>query len=195
MPSPVPSVPQSSVSFPVPLHTDRLTLRGPDPARADTINAAIRDSFAELSAWLPWADHVPSLDETREHLTKAHAAFEANDDCGLFIWDRISERFIGAIGLHQRLADPKRREMGYWIRTSAAGNGYATEAVRAVSRAALEHLALSALEIHVNPGNVASRRVALAAGFVYAGEIAGRPDPDGQPTRVLVYVLEAPLRR
>ena len=183
------------MSFPVPLRTERLTLHSPDPAAAETVNAAIRDSFAELSQWLPWADHVPSVEETRDHLSNALATFRSGDDCGLLIWNRKSDEFIGAIGLHPRLADTTRREIGYWIRTAAAGRGYATEAVRAVARAALDHLALSGVEIHVHALNVPSQRVARSAGFVQTGEVAGRPDPDGRPSRMLVYVLEAPARR
>ena len=183
------------MSFPVPLRTERLTLHGPDPGAAETVNAAIRDSYPELSPWLPWADHVPSVEETRDHLSKALAAFRSGDDCGLLIWNRKSDQFIGAIGLHPRLADITRREIGYWIRTSAAGRGYATEAVRAVARAALDHLALSGLEIHAHARNVPSQRVALSAGFVHTREVAGRPDPDGRPSRMLVYVLQAAPRR
>ncbi|HKA58293.1 MAG TPA: GNAT family N-acetyltransferase [Gemmatimonadales bacterium] len=179
----------------MPLHTERLTLRGPDPAAAEAINSAIRDSFAELSPWLPWADHVPTVDETREHLTRARDAFPAGEDLGLFVWNTKSDEFIGAVGLHARLADATRREIGYWIRTSAAGRGYATEAVQAVARAAVKQMSLSAVEIHVNARNLPSQTVALRAGFVPAGEVPGRPDPDGRPSRVLVYVLEAPPRR
>jgi RimJ/RimL family protein N-acetyltransferase len=169
-------------------------LRAPDPDAADVINAAIRDSFPELSQWLPWADHVPSVDETREHLTNALASLRAGEDWGLSIWDKKSEAYIGALGVHARLADPTRREIGYWIRTSAAGRGYATEAVRALSRATLEHWSLSAFEIHVHERNVPSQKVALNAGFVYAGEVAGRPEADGRPARMLVYVLEGGRR-
>jgi ribosomal-protein-serine acetyltransferase len=183
------------MAFPVPLHTERLTLRAPDPASAEVINAAIRDSFSELSQWLPWADHVPSVEETREHLTNARAAFDAGEDCGLFVWDRYCGAFVGAVGLHARLADARRREIGYWICTSAAGRGYATEAVRAVARTALERLSLTAVEIHVHARNVASQKVALSVGFVPTGEVAGRPEPDGSPSRMLVYVLEDLRRR
>jgi RimJ/RimL family protein N-acetyltransferase len=179
------------LSFPVPLHTERLTLRAPDPTAAETINAAIRDSFAELSEWLPWADHVPTIDETRAHLSAALAAFDGGQEWGVFVWDRAREEFLGAVGLHARLTDATRREIGYWIRTSAAGRGYATEAVRAVSSTALERLSLSAVEIHANARNVASQKVALNAGFVLTGEVAGRLEPDGRPSRMLVYVLEA----
>jgi RimJ/RimL family protein N-acetyltransferase len=52
-------------------------------------------------------------------------------------------------------------------------------------------LSLSAVEIHVNARNVASQKVALNAGFVFTGEVSGRPESDGRPSRMLVYVLEA----
>lgn len=175
----------------MPLHTERLTLRGPDPAAAETINSAIRDSFAQLTQWLPWADRVPSVDETREQLTRARDAFGAGEDLGLFVWDNRSDEFVGAIGLHARLADTSRREIGYWVRTSAAGRGYASEAVQAVARAALKHMSLSAVEIHVNVRNLPSQKVAVRAGFLLTGEEAGRADPGGRPSRVLVYEMRA----
>lgn len=170
-------------------------LREPNPDDAPEINAAIRESFAELHRWLPWADHLPSVDETREHLTLARDKYHAGEDWGLFIWDRASGEFVGAIGLHRRLADTSRREIGYWIRTSAAGRGYATEAVRAVTRWGFDDLKLSALEIHSSERNVASHRVAQAAGFSKTATLADdRVDPDGQRSSTLVFERK-PRRR
>lgn len=179
-----------TVVFPVPLHTERLTLREPDPRAAHDVNSAIRESFEALHRWLPWADHVPSLDETRDHLTTAQQRFRAGEDCGLFIWTRDGKAFIGAIGLHPRLPDPTQREIGYWIRTSAAGQGYATEAARAVARCALTDLGIAGLQIHCSARNVASQRVAEGAGFTRAAvRNDGRIDPDGQPAATWVYLL------
>ncbi|MGH7528914.1 MAG: GNAT family N-acetyltransferase [Gemmatimonadales bacterium] len=151
-------------AFPAVLQTARLEIRAPDPAAATLVNAAIRESYDALHAWLPWADHVPDVAETREHLARAQAAFAAGTDHALLIWQR-SGAFVGAIGLHDRLGDAARREIGYWIRTSAAGRGYASEAVRAVSAAGFATLAIDAIEIHTAARNVASRRVAERAGF------------------------------
>ena len=178
------------VIFPVPLHTERLTLREPDPTAAEAVNSAIRESFDELHRWLPWADHLPSPAETHAHLTMAQEQFRAGDDCGLLIWTRDRKAFVGAIGLHPRLPDPAQREIGYWIRSSAAGQGYATEAARAVAHCALRELGIAGLQIHCSERNVASQRVAEGAGFARAAvRNDGRIDPDGQPASTWIYLL------
>src|SRR6185437_728278 len=74
---------------------------------------------------------------------------------------------VGAIAM-----DPPVRhggaEIGYWVRSDAWGNGYATEAVRTLARFAFEH-GVHRVLILADVGNVASARVALRAGFSYEG--------------------------
>jgi RimJ/RimL family protein N-acetyltransferase len=153
----------------------------------------VRESFPALYRWLPWADHLPTVDETREHLMQAQARFRSGEDCGLLLWDRLNGGLIGASGLHPRLTDPTRREIGYWIRTSAAGRGLATEAVRAIAHCALHELGFTGVEIHCVARNVASERVAIGAGFTRVGVRTNHgTDREGsEPPTTLIYVLEA----
>lgn len=176
------------MSFPPVLETPRLLIRRADPHEAPAINAAIRESYDSLRAWLPWADHLPSIAETREHLAQARAEALQGTDHGLFLWDRNTTAFLGAAGLHARSPDRFRREIGYWLRTTAVGRGYATEAVLAVARAALSILRLEAVEIRTSARNVASQGVAVRAGFVLVSvQEDGRIDPDGIPSPTHVY--------
>ena len=75
-------------------------------------------------------------------------------------------RLIGSIGLGR---DGGEVELGYWIAREWWGQGYATEAVRAVLRlaAALGHSRLVAGHFADNP---ASGRVLAKAGFMPTGE-------------------------
>ena len=75
-------------------------------------------------------------------------------------------RMIGSIGLGR---DGEEVELGYWIARNWWGQGYATEAVRAVLRlaAALGHRRLVAGHFADNP---ASGRVLAKAGFRPTGE-------------------------
>ncbi len=58
-------------------------------------------------------------------------------------------------------------EVGYMIGDGSARRcGYATEAVRAVTRLAFEELGVERVEARIRPGNVASERVAGRAGFL-----------------------------
>ncbi len=176
--------------LPTPIETERLVLRGPEPEAAPLVNEAIRESLAELAPWMPWAQQAPGVDETREHLQSQRERYLEGLDCSLMLWSRESGTFVGMCGLHPRPADPAWREIGYWIRTSCAGRGYATEAVRAVTARAFEALELEAIQIKTSRRNVASQRVALAAGFSRVAEIEdGRVDPGGFASSTILFLL------
>jgi RimJ/RimL family protein N-acetyltransferase len=80
---------------------------------------------------------------------------------------RHGSAIIGACGLHAGESGP---EMGYWIARDKWGQGFATEAARAVARLAcmLGHLRLTACHAFDNP---ASGRVLRKAGFVPTGRV------------------------
>jgi RimJ/RimL family protein N-acetyltransferase len=176
-------------AFPRLILTERLSIRPVEPAFAEAINAAVRESFAELRVWLPWADHVPEVAETRAHLTEQQRKFEAGSDCTLSLWLRTTGEFVGSSGLHPRPAETSRREIGYWVRTSHTGRGLATEAVVAIAGTGFDALGLTAIEIRAFERNLASQRVAERAGFRRDALLDdGRLDPDGRPSRTVVYV-------
>jgi ribosomal-protein-serine acetyltransferase len=176
-------------AFPRLLETERLNIRPVEPAYAEVINAAVRESFDELRLWLPWADHVPEVAETRAHLEEQQRQFEAGSDCTLSLWLRTTGEFVGSSGLHPRSADASRREIGYWVHSRHAGRGLATEAVAAIARTGFAVLGLTAIEIRASERNVASQRVAERAGFRREVLLEdGRLDPDGQPSRTVLYV-------
>lgn len=74
-------------------------------------------------------------------------------------------------------------EIHYWTAPWARGNGYATEASRAVARWALAEHGFARITLETVTGNAGSRRVAEAAGFCFEGVLrnaawtpAGRAD-------------------
>ena len=177
--------------FPEELTTARLTIRIADPNIAGAVNEAIRESLDTLGRWMHWADHVPTLEETRDRLVRSRQRFLTQDDYGFHVFSRNPERFVGGSGLHPRSSDATRREIGYWIRDSATGQGYAAEAVSAIATAGFQSLGLTAVEIRASARNVASHRVAERAGFVLESVVLDdRIDPDGERSDTHVYVLE-----
>jgi RimJ/RimL family protein N-acetyltransferase len=77
---------------------------------------------------------------------------------------------LGSAGLELHDRPAVHGELGYWVAAPARGRGAATRAVRLLSDWALGSLALPLLEIHVLPGNAASRAVARKTGFTRVGE-------------------------
>ncbi len=76
---------------------------------------------------------------------------------------------LGITSLHR--IDWARRSagVGYWIRSSVWGKGFATEANQAMIEHAFHDLALHRLELHIAPANPASLRVAEKLGFQREG--------------------------
>jgi ribosomal-protein-serine acetyltransferase len=176
--------------FPDILETERLVIRPIDPNVAEAVNAAILASYRELNEWLPWADHIPDIAETRAHLTVAQEQYHAGTDCGLGIWLKQNGAFVGSSGLHPRPADPAWREVGYWLHSGYRGQGLATEAVRAIATTGLRDMGFEGIELRASERNTASHRVAERAGFTRVASLEnGRIDPGGYPARTLLFVL------
>jgi RimJ/RimL family protein N-acetyltransferase len=77
---------------------------------------------------------------------------------------KATGEFLGRCGLHYwRQFD--ETEAGWTLRAEAWGQGYATEAARAVVDWGFDGLGLDAITAMIRPGNTASERVAARLGF------------------------------
>ena len=99
----------------------------------------------------------------------------------LFLIDRETERFLGAITLDNvRRGPAQMANLGYWIRPDYARQGYMSEAVDALTGYAFTAMDLSRIEAACLPENAASRGLLEQCGFKYEGvaqaylQIAGR---------------------
>jgi precorrin-6A synthase len=66
-------------------------------------------------------------------------------------------------------SDPEVAEAAYWVSPAARGRGLATRALRLLSRWAFDEAGVERLWLEIEPGNDASHRVALKAGFLREG--------------------------
>jgi RimJ/RimL family protein N-acetyltransferase len=155
--------------LPEPLESERLLLRCPRVGDAPAVLDAIRETFDDLHAWLPWAERTPTLEDQRAHVRETRRRFEAREDFTLYLFEREGGAFVGGSGLHRIDWSVPRFEIGYWVRASRQGRGYAREAARALAAAAFERLGAARVEIRADPENARSRRVAEAAGFELEG--------------------------
>jgi RimJ/RimL family protein N-acetyltransferase len=139
------------------LKTARLVLRAPRPDDAKAIKALISDRrVSENMATIP---HPYTLKDARSFI--ANAAGKP-----LFVITRDDGRLIGGGGIGLR---PRGYEIGYWIGVPYWGNGYATEAARALVDHAFRDLDLTELLAGARVTNPASRRVLEKCGFQWTG--------------------------
>lgn len=136
---------------------------------ADELYEATRESIAELQPWMPWCHPGYSIEESHQWLSLRDGAWKGGTEYSFHVSDISSGRFLGGVSLNRIDSLYRAANLGYWIRTSAAGHGVATRAARLVARFGFEELNLIRIEIVAAAGNLASRRVAEKVGAVREG--------------------------
>lgn len=162
-----------------------VVLRAPDPIDAAGITEAVNSSLDELRPWMPWAAEPAAVDQQAVRLAVVAEGFAVGGDAGYTI--TVDGEVAGVIGVHDRLGDPRAREIGYWLRTSLHGRGVMTRAVSAV----LGVLAGAGIEravIRCDERNEPSAAVARRAGFTHVETI---DDPErenpGSSMRTMIW--------
>jgi RimJ/RimL family protein N-acetyltransferase len=145
------------------LRGDRAVVRPHSLADFDELWEAIQESKDELRPWLPFADQSP--DDLRSWLTRAVAHTLTRETIACAIRDRETGRFVGNLGLMLHDWEAGRFEIGYWLRNSAVGKGYMTEAVRLITDFAFDHLWANRIEIRCDARNDRSASVPRRLGF------------------------------
>ena len=74
-------------------------------------------------------------------------------------------------GCEIRLLTPASANVSYWVYPAFRGQGHAARALTLLCEAAAAIPGLTQIEAHIDPDNLASRRVAERAGFLEAGVV------------------------
>ncbi len=162
---------KTHIPYPFELRTERLVIRSPREADAPGLRLAIAESIDALRLWMPWAQAVPALEESQANCKKAVTAFKEGRDHRLHLFLKDPLTFIGCSGLHDIDWRVPKVEIGYWVRTSYSGKGYITEAIREITRYAIEELGMNRVEIRMSAGNTKSRAVPERLGFTFEGQL------------------------
>jgi RimJ/RimL family protein N-acetyltransferase len=176
------------------IETERLIVRCWEPRDAPLLKEAVDASLDHLRHWMPWAHAEPqALPEKVELLRGFRAHFDLGKDFVYGIFSPDESEVVGGTGLHRRSFEGVL-EIGYWIRASRVGEGLATEATAAVTRAGFEVAGAARIEIRVDPENAASLTIPRKLGFVEEGTLRGvLHGPDGTPLQrdAVVFALLA----
>ncbi len=148
------------IDIPEALESPRLWLRAPQPGGGAAIHDAVVESHPQLKPWMPWAREEPTVEQSEKFCREARVKWHARETLDFTIYRKDDGRLLGGSGLHTIDWTVPRFEIGYWVRTSCARNGYASEAVLALVDFARDALGARRLEITADARNAASRRVA-----------------------------------
>jgi len=176
------------IDFPESFDTNRLTIRSPMPGDGIELQAAIAETIEELSPWMHWADHIPTVEEAEENVRRARCKFLAREDLRLGLFLKGTSTLVGGSGLHRIDWDVPKFEIGYWLRKRFQRQGYATEAADGITKFAFEVLGAKRVEIRCDPKNTRSRRIPERLGFTLEGTLRNNAvTPTGEVRDTLVF--------
>ena len=181
----------SQISIPESFETERLLLRPFSIADAPQLHEALVESIDQLreNLWfLPWVAEQQTIQSAEARCRKAQGNFLLRLDLPYLVFERTSGRSVASAGLHRTDWALPKTEVGYWVRTSQLGKGYATEAVNALTSWALQGLRAKRVELVTDELNLGSRAVALRCGFQLEGVLRNTAQaPDGQLRNTCLY--------
>ncbi|WP_425147752.1 GNAT family N-acetyltransferase [Deinococcus sp.] len=176
--------------IPTTVTTPRLLLRAPRPHDGPAVHEAVMASLPELRRWMVWAQEP--LDEAgyTQNLTRAAERFESGEELRFLIWDAAGETLIGSSGFRALHWEVPKAEIGYWIDSRYTGQGYASEAARALTDFGFEVLGFRRIEIRCDALNAASAAVARKLGYTLEARLVNNsvaPDKPGQVRDTLIF--------
>lgn len=165
-------------------------LRPWQQAYAPALWEAVRQSQAGVGRWLPWCHADYDLDEALRWIAFCQQGWDDGDHYAFAVFD-AQDQLVGGAGLNQIDRRDWRANLGYWIRDSATGQGYASRAARAVATFGFATLVLNRIEIVAATGNLASQRCAERLGAQREGVARRRVVLHGNAEDAVIYGLVA----
>lgn len=153
--------------FPL-LQTERLRLRQPGVEDAVAFHQLL--SIPEITRYSNWPD-APAKARTERVTRWMGKVFGTGRGCAWIIEDGGSEAFMGVIRFNEIDKASKWAVIGYELHPDYWGQGFMTEAVRAVAQCGFSEFSLNRIEAWTLPGNAASDRVLEKSGFQYEGTL------------------------
>jgi RimJ/RimL family protein N-acetyltransferase len=178
----------ASLLLPHSIGTGRLLLRPCRPDDAAALTEAVAESRGQLDPWMPWSRYYDDPAAASVYIETSQASWKNGDELPLLITDRFSGEILGGTGFHHIHWDRGTFATGYWVRTSAIGQGIAREAVRALIKLVFEQFQGNRIWLTCDSRNDHSRQIPEALGF--RREACCRNDSratDGSLRDTLVY--------
>lgn len=146
-----------------------LTIGQVMPHEARELFALVESERPRLEPWFDWTFATRDLAATHGFISGSLARF--SQGAGTDATIRLDGTLLGNCGIFpaDRDASTGNWEIGYWLRASAVGHGYATRVTAALIDRAFECLAGHRVILRIAPDNAPSRAVAERLGFTHEG--------------------------
>lgn len=154
------------LDIPDQFETERLILRVPRAGDGPAIYEGVLETLDSLRRWMPWALPEPTVDYYETYARNSAVAFLRREAMALLMFRKSDGLYLGGHGLTGRLDwSVPRFEIGYWVRASAEGQGYVSEATRGLTDFCFTTLGAERVEIRADSRNTRSMAVAERCGY------------------------------
>jgi RimJ/RimL family protein N-acetyltransferase len=159
------------MDVPMPIRTPRLLIRPKQFGDGAITSAAVAETWDELHKWMRWAEDWDLFTAESMEIRNRHvmASFILRESIELIGVEAGTGAAVIWCGLHDIDWQGRQCDTGYWVRKSAQGKGFATEAANALVRYAFGALGMRRIGLTHSGGNEASRRIAERLGFSFEG--------------------------
>jgi ribosomal-protein-serine acetyltransferase len=148
---------------------ERIALELIDYHHAETLYQLVKNNRLHLREWLPWVDHMRTVDDFRRYINGSRQRYASHLELGYVIME--SDVMIGRLGLYNIDLANKSASIGYWLDKEWRGKGIITRCCKAVIAEGFTHLQLNRIEIRAATANYKSQAIPERLGFKKEGII------------------------
>lgn len=162
---------RNTMEFTEKLESERIVLKRPVPSfeLAKEIFAAVEESRENLAPWLPWCQRTTKAEHSYGFLADwCDKNWQEKTGFPYLIHDKLTDKYLGCIDFMNVSDTNKSGEIGYWIRKSAEGKGYMSEALKVLEKEAFR-VGINRIYIGNDTRNIRSANVAERAGYHLEG--------------------------
>ena len=171
------------------LLTDRLVLRPWREQDAVALSPILETNFDHLGPWIPARVSTPApVPELERRLAGFASDFADDREWRYALFSRDDQQLLGEAGLFPRsptkrahFSEADRVELGYWIRRDAEGQGFVSEASRALLALAASIREFSCVEVRCDARNAPSAAIPRRMGFGLANTVESPSVTAGEP--------------
>jgi ribosomal-protein-serine acetyltransferase len=166
---------------------ETITLEIIDYHHAERLCELVKINRRYLREWLPWVDHMRSVEDFRNYIHNAKQRMTAGMELGYVIM--VKHTLAGRLGLYHLDLHNKCASIGYWLDQQHQGRGILTRCVQELIKYSFTQLGLNRLEIRCGTANYKSQAIPERLHFKKEGTIRQGEFVNNQFIDLYIYSL------
>ncbi len=155
---------------PLKIESSRLFLKKHNPKQAQLMFEYVNEDRKRLEKFLPWTPSIRSAKDELAFIVAMDIAWKNRKNFDYSIFRKEDGVYLGNIGVHSINWKNHWCEIGYWILGRFEGQGYMSEAVRALE-SELFRLGFNRVQIKCSTLNSRSANVPKACAYTHEGTL------------------------